>query len=258
VTPDQAIALLSVAEWPPKVDVQWPRRVNRKQGEGWPVGMLLQGIIEARFNLRHSANTPGDKKNEPYPALYLRRLRMVDGNREWGPDGARVLFHGMHTVVEEDLPTMMPLPGLMLTAVFRGYEGPNEFVNIKCLVTTYGGPILPWMDEALRAQVERPRQQPPSQQARQAGGRPTEAPPRQAPEGGVGASASPSGSNLRVKSVAEARAYVQAQPSAWRQRFTEILGDARTNGRVGERLSLEEIQRLIVLTHNAVARDAAA
>jgi hypothetical protein len=240
VTPEQAIALLTVPEWPPPVAAQWPRRVNRKQGEEWPVGMLVQGIIESRSTLKHSASTPGAKANQPYPVLYLRRLRMVDGQREWGPDGARVLFHGMHTAVEEDLPAMMPLPGLMLTAVFRGYDGPNEFVNIKCLVTTYGGPILPWMDEALRAPIEQPGQRPAAQQARQAGGRPTEAPPRPAPEAGEPSPSPASGSNQRtedfeielprITNADQAKAYIKTQSEAWRRDF-ERQADAAKRDR---------------------------
>lgn len=253
MTPDTALKLLSVKDWPPKVDVQWPRRVNRKQGEEWPVGMLLQGIIEARFALKHSPNTPGGKANQPYLAMYLRRLKMVDGNREWGPDGARVLFHGMHTVAEEDLPPMQPLPGLMLTAVFRGYEGPNDFVNIKFLVTTYGGPILPWMDEALRAQID-PHAQPPAQETRQAGGRPTQAPPSPAPEGEATPSASPSGSNAapdlrRITTVAKAQEYVLAQSPEWQATFQRLAAEATDTGEANGWSKLQGYHQIISRAH---------
>jgi hypothetical protein len=253
--PEDAAALLLSKDWPPKVDGQWPRKVDKSRGERWPEGMLLQGIIEAVFTLPHPQNSP--EAGKPYQAMYVRRLRQVDGQRSWGPDGARILWHGWHTAATDVL-AMNPMPGLMFTAAFRGY-GAKDFVNIKHLVTGYGGPLYDWMDEALRSQIERPGRQPQSavQQTRQAGGRPTEAPPSRAPEGEATSPASPSGSNGQITSVPEARAYVQAQPPQWQERFRQILGEARASGGVGERLSLDEIRTLIVRTNASMAGEAA-
>jgi hypothetical protein len=219
VTPDQAIALLSVAEWPPKLE-HWPPKDKAR----WRPGMHLVGRIEAVMTLPRPDGSK--QRGEPYTALYVRREN----------DGRIVMFHGWHTAAA-DLDGMHPAPGLLFAAFYRGRRD-SDFEDFKYLVTPYDPP-------------------PPAQQTRQAGGRPVEAPPRQAPEGEAEAPTSPSGSNGRIRSVDEARAYVQTQPLEWRECFTRILGDARISGEMGERLSLEEIQRLIVRTHASMASEAA-
>jgi hypothetical protein len=188
--------------------------------------MALVGRIETVMTLPRPEGSK--KRGEPYSAMYIRRH----------PDGRLVMWHGWHTAAE-DVPPMQPAPGLLFAAYYRGEEA-SGFENFKYIVA-------PW-DEPAQAG---------DQQTRQAGGRPTEALSRPAPESGVGASALPSGSNQRPTSVAGARAYVQAQPPEWRERFTQILGDARISGEIGERLLLEEIRTLIVRTHASMAGEVA-
>jgi hypothetical protein len=161
VTPDQAIKLLSVKEWPPKLE-HWPPRDKDR----WQPGMSLVGRIETVMTL---PRPEGSKhRGEPYTALYVRR----EG------DERLVMFHGWHTAAE-DLDGMHPAPGLLFAAYYRGQGGANGFENFKYIVAPYDAPP------------------PAAQQTRQAGGRPTEAPPRQAPEAGEGEASPASGSNER-------------------------------------------------------------
>jgi hypothetical protein len=220
VTPEQAVRLLSVEEWPPKLE-HWPPRDKSR----WHQGMSLVGRIEAVMTLPRPDGSK--KRGEPYTALYVRRFS----------DQRLVMFHGWHTAAE-DLDGMHPAPGLLFACVYRG-ERDNGFEDFKYLVCPYDAP-------------------PARQQTRQAGGRPTEAPPSPAPETGEASPSPVSGSNRRPTTIAGARTYVQAQPAPWRERFTQILGDARASGKVGDRLSLEQIQGLIAETHAAMARDEAA
>jgi hypothetical protein len=158
VTPDQAIALLSVKDWPPPLE-HWPPR-DKSQ---WHPGMALVGRIEAVMTLPRPDGSK--KRGEPYTALYVRREA----------DQRIVMFHGWHTAAS-DLDGMHLGLGLLFACVYRG-ERDNGFEDFKYIVAPFDEP------------------DPAAQQARQAGGRPTEAPPRQAPEGEAGATASPSGSN---------------------------------------------------------------
>jgi hypothetical protein len=215
VTPDQAIALLSVEEWPPKLE-HWPPRDKDR----WRPGMSLVSRIETVMTLPRPDGSK--KRGEPYLAMYVRRVG----------DGRLVMWHGWHTAAE-DVPPMHPAPGLLFAAYYRG-ERDNGFEDFKYIVAPFDPP-------AAAANG--------GHQTRQADGRPAEAPPSQAPEGGARTPSPPSGSNQRPTTIAGARAYVQAQPHQWRERFQRILGDARILGEMGERLSLEEIQTLIARTH---------
>jgi hypothetical protein len=192
VTPDQAIALLSVKDWPPQLE-HWPPKDKAR----WKPGMHLVGRIETVLTLPRPEGSK--KRGEPYTALYVRR----EG------DQRLVMFHGWHTAAA-DLDGMHPAPGLLFAAYYRGEES-SGFENFKYIVAPYD---------------------PPAQQTRQETGQSARR-STQAPEGEATAAASPSGSNGQVRSVAEARAYVQGQPAQWRERFGQILGDARSSGEMG-------------------------
>jgi hypothetical protein len=160
MTPDQAIALLSVKDWPPQLE-HWPPKDKAR----WKPGMHLVGRIETVLTLPRPEGSK--KRGDPYTALYVRR----EG------DQRLVMFHGWHTAAA-DLDGMHPAPGLLFAAYYRGEEA-SGFENFKFIVAPFDEP------------------QPAAQQTRQAGGRPTEAPPRQAPEGEEPSPSSPSGSNDR-------------------------------------------------------------
>jgi hypothetical protein len=223
MTPDQAIALLSVEEWPPKLE-HWPPK-NKSQ---WKPGMRLVGRIETAMTLPRPEGSK--KRGEPYTALYVRR----EGDRRL------VMFHGWHTAAE-DLDGMHPAPGLLFACVYRG-ERDNGFEDFKYIVAPFDPPAA--ADNG--------------QQARQETGQAQRPRSTQAPEGGEGEVPPSSGSNQRPTSIAGARAYVQVQPPAWQERFRQLLGDARAAGEVGDRPSLKEIQALIARTHAALASGEAA
>jgi hypothetical protein len=202
MTPDQAIALLSVEEWPPKLE-HWPPK-NKSQ---WKPGMRLVGRIETVMTLPRPKGSK--KRGEPYTALHVRR----EG------DGRLVMFHGWHTAAE-DLDGMHPAPGLLFACVYRG-ERDNGFEDFKYVVAPF--------DEPPAAGSHQTRQDTGSADRRRS---------TQAPETGEGEGSPVSGSNERPTSIGGARAYVQAQSPEWRERFGQILGDARSSGEMGERLSL--------------------
>ncbi len=230
MTPDQALRLLSVEEWPPRLE-HWPP----KEKSEWHPGMHLVGRIESVMTLPRPEGSP--RAGEPYTALYVRRQS----------DGCLVMFHGWHTAAA-DLDGMHPAPGLLFAALYRGSKTKangrsNAFEDFKYIIAPF--------DESARPAVTNHQTRQETGQA-QAERRST-----QAPEGGEGGVAPPSGSNQRPTSIAGARAYVQAQPPEWRERFSQILGDARIRGEVGERLSLNDIRTLIVRTHASMAGEAA-
>jgi hypothetical protein len=215
VTPDQAIALLSVKEWPPQLE-HWPPRDKSR----WKPGMFLQGIIEAVMTLPRPDGSK--KRGDPYPAMYVRRL----------DTGRLVMFHGWHTAAE-DIPAMQPAPTLLFTGFYRG-ERDNGYEDFKYLVTPYDAPAQ-------------------AQQTRQAGGRPMQAPPSPAPETGEpSTSPSPvSGSNLDLPSIAntdQAKAYVRAQGGVWQIEFQYQADTAKKNGSLAGLSSLQMWLELITRT----------
>jgi hypothetical protein len=119
--PDQAVRLLSVTDWPPRLE-HWPPKDKRT----WRPGMTLVGRIEATMTLPRPDGSK--KRGEPYLALYVRRET----------DQRLVMFHGWHTAAE-DLDGMHPAPGLLFAAVYRG-EQDNGFEDFKFLVTPYDPP----------------------------------------------------------------------------------------------------------------------
>jgi hypothetical protein len=226
MTPDQAITLLSVKDWPPQLE-HWPP----KDKDQWKPGMSLVGRIESVMTLPRPDGSP--RAGEPYTALYVRR----EGDRRL------VMFHGWHTAAE-DLDGMHPAPGLLFAAYYRGSKPKaggkgNAFEDFKYLVTPYDP-------------------QPAAQQARQAGGRPAEAPPRQAPEGEVGASASPSGSNGRtedfgielppITNTDGAKAYIKGQRPGWQRDFQRLADAAKEDGSLADLTALQKWVALITRT----------
>jgi hypothetical protein len=232
MTPEQAIRLLSVKDWPPQTE-HWPPPKNT-----WRPGMHLVGRIERMFTMPRGKGS--HHEGEFYPAMWIRR---------W-PDGALVTFHGYHTAALEDLPAMQPGPGLLFAGLWRGTKD-NGFEEFKYIVA-------PWDDPPPQpAQPSRGANG--SQQVRQADGQPTEASSAHAPEGTTsGGVVSPSGSNspaspAQPASLEEARAYVQAQSPEWQGQFREQLGLARVAGDIGGTPSLQQIQALIARTHERMA-----
>jgi hypothetical protein len=221
MTPDQALKLLSVKDWPPPFE-HWPPRDKAR----WQPGMHLVGRIESVMTLPRPDGSK--KRGEPYTALYVRR----EG------DGRLVMFHGWHTAAE-DLDGMHPAPGLLFAAFYRGAEA-SGFENFKFIVAPYDQPQPAVARQARQetGQAERPRS-------------------TQAPEAGEPSPSPALGPNQRPTSISGARAYVQAQPPEWRERFQRVLGDARISGEMGERLSLNDIRTLIVRTHASMAGEAA-
>jgi hypothetical protein len=205
MTPEQMDALLG-GEWPPPTE-HWPPRDKSK----WRVGMTLVGRIETRLRLPRPEGSP--RRGEPYTALVLRRH----------PDGRRVTYHGWRTA-DEDLDGMPLDPGLLFGVVYRGER--NKFEDFKFWST--------WHDDPLAQPAAR------EPQTRQAGGRPTEAPPRPAPEAGEPSPSPASGSNQRtedfevelplIANTNQAKAYVKAQSEAWRRDF-ERQADAAKRDR---------------------------
>jgi hypothetical protein len=209
VTPDQAVALLSVKEWPPQLE-HWPPRDKSR----WQPGMSLVGRIEAVMTLPRPEGSK--QRGEPYTALYVRR----------SSDQRLVMFHGWHTAAA-DLDGMHLAPGLLFAAVYRGRRD-SDFEDFKYLVTPYDPPQ--------------------AQQARQAGGRPTQAPPSPAPEAGESSPSPASGSNLNLPPIAnadQAKAYVRAQDAGWRHEFRCQSADAKETGSLAGLSSLQMWLELI-------------
>jgi hypothetical protein len=226
VTPEQAIKLLSVRDWPPKLE-HWPP----KHKDQWRPGMSLVGRIETVMTLPRPEGSK--KRGEPYTALYVRRE----------PDHKLVMWHGWHTAAE-DVDGMHPAPGLLFAAYYRGEET-SGFENFKYIVAPFDDP------------------QSSAQQTRQAGGRSTEAPSRSAPEGGERASSSSSGSNpgpdlRRVTTVAKAQEYVLAQTPEWQATFKRLAAEAADTGEAKSWSKLAGYHTLISRTHAARAKNEAA
>jgi hypothetical protein len=230
VTPDQALRLLSVKQWPPRLE-HWPPRDKRQ----WRVGMSLVGRIEAVMALPRPDGSK--KRGEPYTALYVRR----EG------DGRLVMFHGWHTAAE-DLDGMHPAPGLLFAAYYRGEED-SGFENFKYLVAPFDDP--------------------PAQQTRQETGQAERHRSAQAPEAGEGEHSPASASTKRyvelpaITNTDQAKAYVRAQNHRWQAEFRHQAEFAKEAGTLGNLSPLEMWLELIRRTWaqqgiSARTRDAAA
>ena len=225
--PDQAVRLLSVTDWPPKLE-HWPP----KDKGTWRPGMMLVGRIEATLTLPRPDGSK--KRGEPYLALYVRRES----------DQRLVMFHGWHTAAE-DLDGMHPAPGLLLAAVYRG-QGTNDFEDFKYLVTPYDPPV---------------EQQ--EQQDRRDDGQPAEASPARAPESGatsptpLSGSTQPTGAPAgfdRVTSKALAKAFVNGQSTAWQEVYQQVTREWRDSGRLADAVTdpVGVDRDLILETHRRV------
>jgi hypothetical protein len=196
--PDQAVRLLSVTDWPPKLE-HWPPKDKRT----WRLGMMLVGRIEATMTLPRPDGSK--KRGEPYLALYVRRES----------DQRLVMFHGWHTAAE-DLDGMRPAPGLLFAAVYRG-QGTNDFEDFKYLVTPYDPPIE-------------------HQQAPRSDNGRTAEPPSRAPEGGATSPAPSSGSTIppvpveSIRTVKMARAIIKGQSAGWQALFQTVIAEGGFRG----------------------------
>lgn len=129
--------MLSVEEWPPKLE-HWPPRDKDR----WRPGMSLVGRIETVMTLPRPDGSK--KRGEPYLAMYVRRL-----------DGRLVMWHGWHTAAE-DVPLMHPAPGLLFAAYYRG-ERDNGFEDFKYIVAPYDPPATSSQTRQETGQAERRR-----------------------------------------------------------------------------------------------------
>jgi hypothetical protein len=222
VTPEQAVRLLSVEEWPPRLE-HWPP----KDKHTWRKGMTLVGKIEAVLTLPRPEGSK--KRGEPYTALYVRRES----------DKHLVMFHGWHTAAE-DLDGMHPAPGLLFACVYRG-ERDNGFEDFKYLVSPYGQPAAPQQGTAKR-------------NTRQDGGQPTEASPARAPDRGEPSPSPRSGSTTSpiplaaIRTVRMAQAAVRGQPDDWKALFQRISAEARDAGELNDLPELDGFKLLIERT----------
>lgn len=231
MTPDQAVRLLSVTDWPPRLE-HWPP----KDKSTWQPGMMLVGRIEATMTLPRPDGSK--KRGEPYLALYVRRES----------DQRLVMFHGWHTAAE-DLDGMRPAPGLLFAAVYRG-QGTNDFEDFKYLVTPYDPPGSQQQARADTGQAS------------------TATPPARAPEGGATSTSPtpPSGTTQpadvppgfdRVTSKALAKAFVHGQSAAWREAYQQTARQWRDSGRLAELVGpdgIETERALILETHRRVSQ----
>jgi hypothetical protein len=216
MTPDQAVRLLSVTDWPPKLE-HWPPRDKRT----WRPGMLLVGRIEATMTLPRPDGSK--KRGEPYLALYVRR----------SSDQRLVMFHGWHTAAE-DLDGMRPAPGLLFACVYRG-ERDNGFEDFKYLVAPYDAPA---------EEQHTPRSD---------NGSATE-PPNRAPEEGATSPAPSSGSTIppvpveTIRTVKMAQAVIKGRPTGWQVLFQRITAELDASGELAGSPELDVYKAAIART----------
>jgi hypothetical protein len=220
MTPEQAVRLLSVEEWPPRLE-HWPP----KDKQTWRKGMTLVGLIEAVMTLPRPDGSK--KRGEPYLAMYVRR----EGDQHL------VMWHGWHTA-SEDVPPMQPRPGLLFAAVYRG-ERDNGFEDFKFLVTPYDPP-----GERQQTRTDAGQAQPPAARAPEGGDTPTSPP---------SGSTTPAVPESAIRTVRIARSIVKGKPADWQELFRRLSAEARDAGELDGKSELDGFKLLIGRTEKRVA-----